>query len=198
MKHNINPALEGLMVAIDFVHYDTENLRKHSEENIKAIEVSYESHGQQKPIVVSTTGKVLAGNGQLQAAHNLGWSHIAVITFSGDKDSAFAIADNRTAELASWDEENLLSVLDSMDFEELTLTGFSQDDVLKLLPKEPKPQTTAKHSSARTHKIVFTDAEWAQWVQARIDAEIEPETDHASAVLIMSASAVLDAREGIV
>lgn len=85
---------------------DPENARIHDEVNINAIMGSLKTFGLQKPIVVSDAGVVIAGNGTLAAARALGWTEIdAVVTdLSGDEARAFALADNRTAELAKWDE----------------------------------------------------------------------------------------------
>ncbi|HVV98916.1 MAG TPA: hypothetical protein VHB77_01180, partial [Planctomycetaceae bacterium] len=54
--------------------------------------------------------------GRLQAAIELGWSHIAAVIVDEDNASAisFAIADNRTAELAEWDDAVLGQLLHSV------------------------------------------------------------------------------------
>jgi len=55
---------------------DPANVRKHDRRNLDAIKASLRKFGQQKPIVVDTKGIVLAGNGTLTAAKELGWSEI--------------------------------------------------------------------------------------------------------------------------
>ena len=47
--------------------------------------------------------------------------------------TAFAIADNRTAELAEWDDEALAALLDSMDSDVLAATGFEQGELEAML-----------------------------------------------------------------
>jgi DNA modification methylase len=98
---------------------DPSNVRKHDSKNIKAITKSLKRFGQQKPIVVDKDGVVRAGNGTLEAAKNLGWSEIDVVISDLNKKDlkAFAIADNRTAELAAWDDEALAIQLKEMDKE---------------------------------------------------------------------------------
>jgi hypothetical protein len=91
---------------------------------VDAIAKSYAKFGQRKPIVVrkmgdgpnGPTGQVIAGNHQLQAAKQLGWSHIAAIFVEDDEATAraYAIADNRTAELAEWDKLTLSSTLEEL------------------------------------------------------------------------------------
>ena len=82
---------------------DPANARKHSPRNLKAIRDSLDVFGQQKPIVVDARGVVIAGNGTLEAARDLGWDEIdvAVTDLDPAHAQAFGIADNRTAELAN-------------------------------------------------------------------------------------------------
>ena len=96
---------------------DPANARKHSPRNLKAIRDSLDVFGQQKPIVVDARGVVIAGNGTLEAARDLGWEEIAVAVTDLDPAhaQAFGIADNRTAELAEWDTDVLGQLLEGMD-----------------------------------------------------------------------------------
>ena len=110
---------------------DPANARKHGERNLKAIIDSLRAFGQQKPIVVDTRGIVVAGNGTLEAAKRLGWEEIAIVRteLEPTQATAFGIADNRTAELAEWDEEVLVSLLDSLDDETRDLMHFDQKEL---------------------------------------------------------------------
>lgn len=89
---------------------DPNNARKHDEKNLEAIKGSLLQFGQRKPIVVQGN-VVIAGNGTLEAAKRLGWDEIDIVQvpedWTKDQAKAFALADNRTAELASWDEQIL-------------------------------------------------------------------------------------------
>ena len=102
---------------IDELKNDPANARKHSPRNLKAIRDSLDVFGQQKPIVVDSRGVVIAGNGTLEAARELGWDDIAVAVTDLDPAhaQAFGIADNRTAELAEWDTDVLGQLLEGMD-----------------------------------------------------------------------------------
>ena len=94
---------------------DPRNARKHSQKNLDAITASLVKFGQRKPIVIIEDGQVLAGNGTLEAAKSLGWDYIdaTVVPETWDIETmrAYALADNRTAELAEWDESILASSL---------------------------------------------------------------------------------------
>jgi hypothetical protein len=90
---------------------DRKNARKHDDENLRILAQSLEKFGQRKPIVITEANEVVAGNGTLEAAKKLGWLEIEVVRVPNDWSSemvrAFAIADNRTAELSEWNTEEL-------------------------------------------------------------------------------------------
>ena len=103
-----------MKIQIAQLSLDPTNARKHSPRNLEAIAASLNKFGQRKPIVVHK-GVVLAGNGTLEAAKILGWTEIEVAEVPSDWDldtaKAYALADNRTAELAEWDESELAKQL---------------------------------------------------------------------------------------
>jgi ParB-like chromosome segregation protein Spo0J len=120
--------LKALYVAIDSIFIDPSNAMTHDEANLSAIKGSLARFGQQKPIVVDKNNVVRAGNGTLQAAKALGWDKIWVAksALEGAEMTAYALADNRTAQLAKWDDEVLGKTLQSLreiDFP-LTEIGF--------------------------------------------------------------------------
>lgn len=131
------PAIESLAVPVDSVVPDAANVRTHGEKNLAAIKASLQRFGQTKPIVVRKAGRVvLAGNGTLAAAKALGWEKIAVVEVdvSDAEGMALAIADNRTAELAEWDQEALLATLRQIEETvPAAALGFSADDLTRLL-----------------------------------------------------------------
>lgn len=125
--------MEIQTVPIELLHFDPANVRKHNPKNIDAIKASLAKFGQQKPIVVDADNVVIAGNGTMEAARALGWKEISINRshLTGPEAIAFAIADNRTAELAEWDKEGLGSHLQGLreDGWELEELGFEVDDL---------------------------------------------------------------------
>ena len=114
-------------------------MRKHSAKNLDAIKGSLTKFGQQKPIVVDKNGVVVAGNGTLEAAKALGWDSIDIVRTEliGPDAIAFALADNRTAELAEWDAGALhetLKGLQEIDFD-LGAIGFDDDFMASVTPE---------------------------------------------------------------
>ena len=122
-------------VKIEDLIPDQANARKHDERNISAIAASLQRFGQQKPIVVDSSGVVRAGNGTLYAAQSLGWKKIDMVRsgLENAEAAAYAIADNRTAELAEWDTEVLASMLDQMDAEIQAAAGFSEQEIAEIM-----------------------------------------------------------------
>jgi site-specific DNA-methyltransferase (adenine-specific) len=106
-------------VAINSLTPDPANARKHDGKNLQAIENSLLKFGQRKPICVTPDSIVVAGNGTLEAAKSLGWTEIVIartpVGWSWEQIRAFALADNRTAELAEWDDKVLADQLLELD-----------------------------------------------------------------------------------
>jgi DNA modification methylase len=141
---------------ISDLSFDPRNARTHSQKNLDAICTSLTKFGQRKPIVITTDGFVLAGNGTLEAAKSLKWDHIDVTVAPADWDMetarAYALADNRTAELAEWDDtllaQQLMELHDAdIDIEAL---GFEMPQVIAPEPIDEdevplEPEAKVKH-----------------------------------------------------
>jgi ParB-like chromosome segregation protein Spo0J len=129
--------MKAEIVPIDSLSFDPANVRKHPERNLATIKASLLRFGQQKPIVVDASGVVRAGNGTLAAAKALGWKEIAIVrsSLTGSDATAYAIADNRTAELAEWDDDALAQTLAALQIEDEELakaTGFDDSELASL------------------------------------------------------------------
>jgi hypothetical protein len=128
--------LRKLVVPVSSLHPDPSNARKHGQRNLDAIKASLAAFGQRKPLVVQREGMIVrAGNGTLAAAQALGWDHIAAVVIDEDSSQAvqFAIADNRTAELAEWDDETLATLLDGMDEPTRDMLAFDDKELAGLM-----------------------------------------------------------------
>lgn len=118
--------IEVRAVSVDQIALDANNARKHSPRNVSTIAASLEKFGQRRPLVV-WKGTVIAGNGTLLAAQSLGWTEVEVTyvpdEWTEEMARAYALADNRTAELSEWDPSLLNAQL--IDLNEL---GFDMFD----------------------------------------------------------------------
>jgi len=126
-------------IAIANLSFDPENARSHDEKNLNAICASLDAFGQRKPVVVTATNVIVAGNGTVMAAQQLGWAEIDIVRvpedWSDNQIKAFALADNRTAELAKWD----ISVLEE-HLSDLEVAGFEVENFgFELANFEPVP-----------------------------------------------------------
>lgn len=106
--------------------------------DVDAVAASLAAFGQRKPIVAKRDGTVVAGNHTLQAARQLGWSEIAVVWVDDDDTTAkaFALADNRTAELGGYDDAALEAMVrDVLEFDAELLAdiGWAGEELEALL-----------------------------------------------------------------
>lgn len=174
-------------ISVADLSLDPSNVRKHSRRNLDAIKASLRKFGQQKPIVVDAKGIVLAGNGTLTAAKELGWTEIQIVRteLEGVEATAFAIADNRTAELAEWEEDKLAQVLQSLKVEDadlLAATGYDAAEVDKMskaevtddeVPEPPAEPITKPGDLwiLGEHRVLCGDSTNAQDVERLMDGE---------------------------
>lgn len=102
--------------------------------NVRAIAESLSTNKQYRPIVVQKkTKKILAGNHTWQAAKALGWTKIAVVfvDVSDEEAKRIVLADNRTTDLAGYDDKVLAELLKSLGDPEGT--GYSESDMQAIL-----------------------------------------------------------------
>lgn len=134
MKHKIAQDLIPLAKKVDEIKLLDGNPRIG---DVSAVKKSYEKFGQRKPIVITSDGTVIAGNHQLKAVRELGWTHIACVVSNDDEltAKAFALADNRTAELGNYNNDLLADMIKevSSDLEMLEATSFTENDLYKLI-----------------------------------------------------------------
>jgi DNA modification methylase len=113
------------------IKFNPNNAREHSRKQLAKLARSIEKFGPITPIVVDENGELLCGHARVLAARQLGIEWIPAVRASHLSESqkrAYVLADNRLAELASWNPKSLkrelqfLSELD-IDYDFLAL-GF--------------------------------------------------------------------------
>lgn len=135
------------------LEYD--NNPRHNEEAIEAVANSIREFGFKVPIVISSDNIIIAGHTRLKASVLLGLEEVPCIIaddLNDEQIKAFRLADNKTAELATWDlsklEEELSHIdMDMLQFgfeemEELLPDNASDDDfdITDEIPEEPFSQ----------------------------------------------------------
>lgn len=120
---------------------DPQNARRHNQRNIGQIVSSLQEVGAARSIVIDEDNIILAGNGVIEAAGIAGIENVRVIEADGneiiavkrkgltpEQKTRLALWDNRAAELAEWDVDQL-----QINFDSGMLDGmFSDIDLEKL------------------------------------------------------------------
>ncbi len=157
---NIPDSLLELAVDVaELVPYRTNPRRG----DVGRIAESLEANGQYRPIVVRrSTNEVLAGNHTLLAARQLGWPKVAATFVDVDDDQAarIVLVDNRTNDLAGYDDDLLLELLQSIP--DLGGTGFTSselDELLNAAGQEPEKRTDPDDVPLPPRKRVSRDGD---------------------------------------
>jgi len=133
-------SLEYASLGVDDVSTFVGNPRRG---DVAAIAASLRVRGQYRPVVVNRgtfTGRpleVLAGNHTVLAARSLGWPVVQAALVDVDDATAAQIvaADNRLADLGSYDDADVLALLERAG--DLEGTGYTAADVAALLAGTP-------------------------------------------------------------
>jgi len=127
-------------VKIADLKFDPENARVRTAKGEAMIQESLRQVGAARSIVIDENGTILAGNGTVEAAGQIGIDNVVIVEASGDEIIAvrrkgltdeqkkkLAYYDNRTGDEAEWDMEQVArDLLGGYDFlEEL----FENDDI---------------------------------------------------------------------
>lgn len=134
--------------------------RKHSKSQITSLTKSIEAFGFNVPVLIDGAQRIIAGHARVEVAKKIGMDNIPTIRIehlSEAQVKAFLIADNRLAELSTWDELALgvilldLSELD-LDFD-LEATGFAMAEIelrieglTKSSDEDPPPITASSET----------------------------------------------------
>jgi len=132
--------------SLDSIHPYERNPRI-NDAAVDAVAASITEFGFRQPIVVDEAGVIVCGHTRLKAAIKLGLAKAPVHVardLSPEQVRAYRLADNRLAELAEWDRDLLpleLADLQGAEFD-LSLLGFDEDALARLMGNETKPGLT--------------------------------------------------------
>ncbi|MGE3708526.1 MAG: site-specific DNA-methyltransferase [Hyphomicrobiaceae bacterium] len=126
----IEPLPLGLIVR------NKDNARKHSSKQIEQLAQSIRKFGFLAPVIVDDGNLLLCGHARVEAAQQTGMATVPAIRvghLNEVQKRAFMIADNRLAELASWDEallKNELQFLSACDIDfDFSAIGFETPEL---------------------------------------------------------------------
>lgn len=156
------------------------NSKRHPADQIQLIANSIREFGFLSPIVIDESDQIMAGHARVKAAILLGLETIPAVrahNLTPQQRRAFVIADNRLAEIASWDNDMLASelqaILDESGIDVMALTGFSSNDLDALLAETSHTEEiTEEHDSSTPteserlkfgeHSVLLSAAELAR------------------------------------
>lgn len=118
---------------------DARNARKHSADQVKHLAALITAYGWTMPVLIDEQDRIIAGHGRVMAAQQIGLREVPVIVARGwdeAKRRAYMLADNRIAEMSSWDTDMLQAELPDLAALGIDLPSIGFD-----LPKiePPKP-----------------------------------------------------------
>ena len=114
------------------------NARTHSKKQVGQIAESIKRFGFNNPVLIDENGVIVAGHGRVAAAKLLGLKEVPALRLSHlspAEKKAYILADNKLAENAGWNKENLaieLQELVDLNFE-VELTGFETGEIAIIL-----------------------------------------------------------------
>jgi DNA modification methylase len=123
-----------------------DNARIHSEEQVRQLAKSVETHQVNRTILVDENDIILAGHGLWLALHSLGYPEVPVQVLSHltpAQKRTYLIADNQLAANSSWDDEKLRLSIQKLEKElvDLDVIGFSPQELDRILadlaPEDP-------------------------------------------------------------
>ena len=132
--------MEIVMMNIDEIIPYENNPRK-NDDAVEAVANSIKNFGFKSPIVVDANKVIVNGHTRLKASKLLGLTMVPVIIASDlteEQCRALRLADNKTAEIASWDKKLLMQELESIDWEglQMDMTDFGFDNIFDSKPQE--------------------------------------------------------------
>ena len=120
---------------IDSIIPYARNAKIHSADQVARIRGSLREFGFVRPLLIDGVGNLISGHGTLEAARAEGMETVPCVVVEGLSDTqrrAYIHADNKLAELSSWDEELLgldLAELSQSDLDMQGL-GFDMEDLV--------------------------------------------------------------------
>lgn len=145
------------------------NPRKHSQKQLVKLMASIREFGFVLPVLIDETGVIVAGEARVTAARSLDLSQVPVVIAAGWSDAkvrAYRLADNRLAELATWDQQGLaaeLSAIIELDETPIELLGWETAEIDLLLDTtehEAKPDPADDQIAVPAEPVSATGDLW--------------------------------------
>lgn len=142
---------------------------------VDKVAASIKEFGFKQPIVVDSENVIVVGHTRYAAAQKLGLEEVPVVVASEltpQQIKAYRIADNKTADYSTWDEELLLLEIEDLNNEgyDLNQTALSEEEInvflneADLLPDAlPESDIVGVDQTADRFVVVYENEEEKQW-----------------------------------
>lgn len=148
-----------------------ENNPRNNDDAVDAVANSIKEFGWQQPIVVDNGRVIIAGHTRYKAAKKLGYKEVPIVVadnLTKEQVNAYRLADNKSGELATWDDDELQEELDKILDIDMTDFGFDleteleddeviDDDYEEEVPEEPKSKLGQVYQLGR-HRLMCGDS----------------------------------------
>jgi site-specific DNA-methyltransferase (adenine-specific) len=142
------PLAKKVPFAQSIEHISIERLKPNSKNPrsndpaVDAVVRSIQAFGFNSPIITDGDLNIAAGHTRLKAAKLLGLTEVPVIRIPGlvgSRFTGFSIADNKTAEIATWDEDLLNQIIAELNTDidfDLASLGFNDAELTEILDRD--------------------------------------------------------------
>jgi len=145
-----------------------ENNPRDNSKAIDAVAASIREFGFKVPIVIDKNGVIVAGHTRYEASKKLGLEEVPCVIaddLTDEQVKAFRLADNKTAELASWNPELLEVEMSGIDSIDMTEFGFIEPEKAEAVEDdfdiEPPEEPTAQRGEIwqlGAHRVMCGDS----------------------------------------
>lgn len=175
----LSPSKKGEQTAMTLgdLKPDPKNARRHTPRNVGVIVDALQKVGAARSIVIDEDNVILAGNATVDAAGEAGIERVQVVEADGNtlvavrrtglskkQKAALAIADNRAADLAEWDVDNLTGLAADVELD-LSEVGFTPEELESLGVDLGEPEEPPSPGEA------MGDEKWMVVVTCRDEAD---------------------------
>ena len=129
-------AIEIIFRPLSELKLNPNNPKKHTARQLRQLAESMRALGFNVPVLTDANLQVVAGHGRVLAARRLGLAEVPTICLAHLSEAqarAFAIADNRLSEVATWDDRLLAEQLKALSLVDLDfnieITGFELGEI---------------------------------------------------------------------
>lgn len=182
------------MAKISDLRFDDKNFNRHTSYGMSLLEKSLRENGAGRSILIDKDNNIIAGNGIVESAGQIGLDKVKVVETTGDeiiavkrtdislnskKGRKMALADNSTAKAdLEWDEENLKSEFDEEELKDWGVdldwqeeTEVTEDEAPEVNESEPADSELGKVYKLGNHMLMCGDSTDAGSVAILMDGQ---------------------------